>query len=738
VNVHTDPDFNPQLSGGNFWLNSSFDIVTTNEIAGAVTRPNGTGAELFQVSTGVQSKGLGCGQRVLRVEGGETRIPPCWLVAVPRGEPVDENVGTPFEASADQTGVATSPVAPTAWANRIAIPLEFSPVDTPCRLGDDERRISGNEMLLPAVASWQPALCGERQLSPFSYSSVGDPSARRQLAVPTVGSPGLVAISRPLSDSQQRDDNPVVYAPLAASGVAIAFNIERVPKTTAPDDAQAISGVRVADLNLTPRLVAKLLTQSYLLSVQIFDKPPYDWLEANPTQLGADPDFLRFNPEFEQLRNADRNFAALAVPTGTSDAAELVWEWVLSDPEARAWLNGQRDEWGMRVNPAYSTNPSVNSAGFAFGDPIPLTFPKADPYCYQSPPVGSQRDVVPPPLCGTDWLPYTRSFEESATMTRAAYDRARINLNPFAVDPSAAWSRSEPQLLGFRTFLSVTDTASASRYGVQTARLSRAGDNGRVRSFVGPSQAGLISGVESMKAEASPTAQGLVGASAAGLVGAGFREPDVLGQPPEAYPLTTLTYGAITPLRLSGDERSDFADFIRYAVTDGQQPGTKLGDLPGGYAPLPQELVDEALGAADLVVDLQAAANPAPTAPVATTPAPVATPPTSVATTTGPTTQTNSTPRRATTTPTSTQPPPTESAPTSVPETVTSAPETTIPLDEEEPEEVAVATVATPASGVGPVRYVVPVAGTMALASALLALELTKRPRRASVPAGGI
>ena len=58
-----------------------------------------------------------------------------------------------------------------------------------------------------------------------------------------------------------------------------------------------------------------------------------------------------------------------------------LWNWVLADPEAHAWLNGQPDQWGMKVNPIYSTNPSVNPSGVAFGTPVPESFPKSDPYC---------------------------------------------------------------------------------------------------------------------------------------------------------------------------------------------------------------------------------------------------------------------------------------------------------------------------------------------------------------------
>ncbi len=60
--------------------------------------------------------------------------------------PSTENVGTPNE------GVVTAPVTPSrcrtsAWRNRIAIPLEFNPVDTACELGADERRLVGTELV---------------------------------------------------------------------------------------------------------------------------------------------------------------------------------------------------------------------------------------------------------------------------------------------------------------------------------------------------------------------------------------------------------------------------------------------------------------------------------------------------------------------------------------------------------------------------------------------------------------
>lgn len=734
VPIQVDSTFQPTVQGGNFWLNPYFGIVTTNELAGGATGPDGRGAELMQVLTGVQSTGLGCGQRVQLVEGGDRKVPQCWIVVVPRGLPSTENAGTPFAAGGDQNGVATSPVAPTAWANRIAVPIEFNPVDTPCSLQNEERRVVGTELFFPAIASWQPTLCSVDGLPPYSYAPISDDVARRQLTSSTLGGAGMAVVSRPLAADVVDPENPPVYAPLAGVGLVIGFNVERYPSPTGPDEIQRLAGVRVANLNLTPRLVAKLLTQSYQEQVNIVAPPDYDWDGDNPPHLGQDPDFLRFNPEFELLLIANaRSFSGLSLPAGNSDAATQVWEWVMADPEAKAWLDGRPDEWGMRVNPVYSTSAEVNTSGFAFGDPLPAAFPKGDPYCYQAPARGPS-SPVPPPLCGTDWMPYARGFSDAAFVARVASDGARIVENPFAQAPSEVWARELPQFVGRRAMLAFTDSASAAQYGLQTASLSRAGDNAPDRTFVQPDAEGLERGLDAMQPRSD----------------LGFREPSTAAAP-GAYPLTTLVYGAITPLALEQDARDDYAALIEYAAGPGQVQGLELGQLPRGYVPLTDELTEQAELAAFIVRFLVVLDEPPPVPvdpvvpPVVDpTPPPVVQPPPPFAASPPPLaapSPSRSTPRAPSASASSGEVASTTIEPT--PETSVAevaeespSPETTEAADPLEPS----APSSTPGQAVGRVRYAVAGVGIMSLASLLGALEISKRPRRRPPglsPAGG-
>ncbi len=590
VAVQTDPTYSP-VSSGAYWQNPYFNVVNTNEVAGARTLPNGSGAEFFEVVTGIENAGLGCGQQVQPTPGGGTRVPRCWLVIVPRSDPTTENRGTPF---GDSSGVSTSPLALDQWRHRISVPLEFNPVDTACKLGDDSARLVGNELIAQAISSWQPVLCARPGQRPFAYGVVSDAGARQQLLANVPGSPGMYVVSRPIDRARRDPTDPVVYAPLTLSGLTIAFNIERRPALDADDAAAELRSVRVATLNLTPRLVAKLLTQSYARQVTIKRAPDYPWLEDNPDHLGEDEDFLRFNPEFRELEPVWRKeFSGLLLPSGSSDAARQLWEYVLADPEARAWLDGRPDEWGMQVNPVYATTAGASSAGQPFAAGAPDSFPKADPYCYQAPvtPTG----IVPPALCGTDWSPYAQSLRETARSARAATDGARLEENAFAASADRYYSRTPPQPTGSRTILALTDTASAELFGLQSASLSRAGDNGSQRSFVAPDPESLAAGVEGMVPSSDPAV----------LVA----DPTVRAS--GAYPLSQIAYAALRPLDLTTTQREEFASFVEYAAGEGQVSGPNYGQLPVGYAPLPDALASQAKVAARTIRELSASSETA-------------------------------------------------------------------------------------------------------------------------------
>ncbi|MFD0742112.1 hypothetical protein ACFQ1L_09650 [Phytohabitans flavus] len=85
-------------------LRTYYQAQSTNEVPVAATSSDGTGQVSFEMQTGRQASGLGCGDRD-PAAGGAPRG--CWLVIVPRG--VFAPDGTPKPASVEPVWVLRSP-----------------------------------------------------------------------------------------------------------------------------------------------------------------------------------------------------------------------------------------------------------------------------------------------------------------------------------------------------------------------------------------------------------------------------------------------------------------------------------------------------------------------------------------------------------------------------------------------------------------------------------------------------
>jgi hypothetical protein len=542
-------------------LSEFFDATTTNEVPFAATRADGGGTVPFEVQTATEAPGLGCGAPVAQPTASDTATVaivgaprPCWLVVVPRGD-VEVDGSTRTSSSTGQ--LLSSPLSASNWAQRLVVPLSFAPVGQPCPIGRAERPVIGHESVLEAVSSWQPALCADGG-PVFSFSQVPDAVARRQAVSDAAG---LSVTGRPPAAGEVPDGRLTLDAPVALSGFTVAYNIESQSAFSAPAEVKARNGQRIRELNLTPRLVAKLLTQSYRSGAANPDRPG---IEKNPIDLTRDPDFLKVNPLFASLRFV--GIPSIVVPAGLSDAGGQLWRWLLSDPEARAFLSGAPDPDGMVVNPAYKGVTQQDG------------FPKSDTVC-QTFLTGQ------PPLCTLDAFPYASDGHEAArgaargdTLSRSTYDPSLV---------PASYRRSLPQPTGQRAVLALTDTATALRFGLDTARL-RNGSG----AFVAPDERGLLAGLDAMTVNRAT----------------GVRTPDPASKAAAAYPLTQLSYATVTSARLNAEARAQYAAFLRYAAGPGQVPGRDVGQLPPGYVPLPQALRTSTLAVAAKVAAPVAAA----------------------------------------------------------------------------------------------------------------------------------
>ncbi|MHC3470125.1 hypothetical protein ACYF6T_15570 [Streptomyces sp. 7R007] len=551
--------------------NPFFNHNTTNEVDFARTGADGTGTEYFEVQTANEAPHLGCGAPV--TTDGVTRPRDCWLVIVPQGH-LDLD-GRPY---ADTSQVnAGSPVSSTNWANRIAIPLHFNSVGANCSLGAEERPTTGSELAADVMTSWQAALCPSGTV--YGYTELGEPDARARLS--NDGSSGLALTTRALGAdaSSAAPSDTTTYAPVALSGAVIGFTIERRPRSDAPDSVDKLAGTKVQSIRLTPRLVAKLLTESYRNSpwgavINGTAAKGYGWAKSNPAGLASDPEFTALNPEFAYLSVSETpaTDTDLMTSLGHTDTARALWQWIVSDKEARQFLAGVPDDYGMRVNPYYSTNADLNPSGIAF-DPSALDdYPKSDPWCTVPPGTGATLRQ-----CMTDFHPYVDNMHAGALHTRRTDTLWKSSWDALADPP--AFKSPGPQTVGSRFVITVTDAASAARYGLQTARLRNAAG-----TFVAPTTASLTAAAKS--ATGKPVAE---------ITPAGAKAKD-------AYPLAQLVYAAVRPAKLKSDARKDYAALLRYAAGSGQVSGADPGRLPAGYAPLPASLRERTARAAQALL----------------------------------------------------------------------------------------------------------------------------------------
>jgi hypothetical protein len=520
--------------------------LDTNEQVADRTFANGTGEVNFEVQDAVEAPHLGCGANT--APAGSDPVPrSCWLVIVPRG--THEADGTDVVNSSDalSNNLESSPLSTTNWAQRMVVPLSFQPVDEFCPTGQQERPTAGSELTTDAVTSWQPKLCLSTG-STFSFTQGGEEEARNQVLNTTADTPLLGFTVDPVD--QQGAAAKVVEAPVAVSGVAIAFFIE------SPD------GV-VQDMKLTPRLVAKMLTHSYVKDVSLSKTP--DHLKGNPDTFVNDKEFQELNPGFPALQGTPRS---LMVPLQSSDTTRLVWNWLQSDADARDFLSGKPDPWGMKVNPYFKDLNLAKSTELT-------DYPKVDPTTTDA--VGN--GVPPLTYSLTDLDPYTADMHDGAVRTLRGNNNRTIQWSGVwnSTNPPPKLVNDSPQL-GRRAVLAIVDTASAQRYGLKTAALRNADG-----TFVKPSTSTLTAGVEAMKPSSTD---------------ASVLDPDPARAKGQAYPLTAVAYAAAS-VNQDAASRKAYAQFIRYAAGAGQTQGLAAGQLPYGYAPLPAEQRTQAVTAAN-------------------------------------------------------------------------------------------------------------------------------------------
>ena len=214
------------------------------------------------------------------------------------------------------------PITPgTLPAARVVIPISFAPSQADCpNITDFDVRIDGSATSAGLFYSWAARICQGQDAVVVDYTETSSTTGRENFlaGLVDIGVTGAPATAEELS---HHPDHPEFsYAPVAASAVVVAYNL-----------TDPFSGQRVNNLVLSPRLVARLVTNT---SIETFVR---------------DRELLNLNPN---VRFPSNGISRVLVRAERSAAASILTSWFSADPEARKFLDNT-DTWRVGLNPPY-------------------------------------------------------------------------------------------------------------------------------------------------------------------------------------------------------------------------------------------------------------------------------------------------------------------------------------------------------------------------------------------------
>jgi hypothetical protein len=456
------------------------------------------------------------------------------------------------------------------WRNRISVPLTFAETAASCDVvgGGAPTNIFGSEYMLQATQQWAPTFCQDKNLFRLQHTQTSEVQAKNLLATGvTNGTYQGVKAAFEGGPPPTKFANPIVQAPTALTGFAIGFVM---------DDGKHH---QYTQLKLNARLLAKLMTMSYpaLPAVKYAwgnDKTYSQYLPSadNPLDLSVDPEFLALNPGMKsQFINQLEASSTLFTMSSDSDVMTALTSYINADPEARAWLDGAPDPWGMVVNPNYKK----------------IALPTASW-----------------PLLDTYYSPLNECIEDSHSpilplIAGPVSDPAQVTFNlQYGIGNSqvncvitgetdspgnrrlAGLGAQQP---GIRFLLGLVSLADAQRYGILTAALQSQKSasapekftDATGRTFVAPTNAALLAAAKMLEPDDA--------------LGTWPVPYDALRTDPDgknAYPGTMLMSTDVPTAGLLAADAERYSKFLTYVAGPGQIAGTGNGQLAAGYVPI--------------------------------------------------------------------------------------------------------------------------------------------------------
>jgi uncharacterized membrane protein YgcG len=474
--------------------------------------------------------------------------------------------------------------------NSVAIPLDFAAQSTGCPASDPTINTDSSYSLEHFLPSAVDATCGGSggvialNTADNNDTVVGDFAA---------GGSAITFVDNPsdISELASLAGHAYAFIPVALSGTVVSF--------LAGDTVNGLS-FPVANFNLTPNMVAGLITSAYQF--------PGGALELNPKpHIGLADNLIPplncailvgcpAKKKLTELANEQQfNSFQLLNPVAADVIPPKFYGSFLSNVSSGAsyqttdWFcNAPNDNFDVSVNEIGQTNPvnvsvqDPNTASTTFttppiGSDIWPPFNPAPPWVFPT----CQPFATLPPLSGTE-----SNFSESQSPALQAKALRGYAYNGGTL-PYPLNGQPQDPLAGF----AVTDSSEAAFYGLNDANLQNA-----VGNFVSPTTASLEAGA----ADLTPCPTDLLSCPA-GTFAMNY-DSTSLSSDANAYPMPDITYALVStapqPASQVSAEQSLLDNLVNFSHNSGNQ-------LPAGYAPLPTGMYNAAITAItnDLVAE---------------------------------------------------------------------------------------------------------------------------------------
>jgi hypothetical protein len=537
----------------------------------AFTDTDGSGSVQFEVRSDIENESLGCNHKTA-----------CSIVVIPiaglscaqpsdpmtRADQACRKGGrfTPGSSNFANDGVdqAVSPAlwwSASNWKNRFSIPITFGLPPNTCDILDPRPPTGfyGSELLAQAALQWSPAYCLDKKRFKFQMNVTPD-----QQGWDLMQSGGGTA-AEVSSEHDLVGGDPVGYAPTAVTGFSIGYQIDR------PDNAGEYT-----DLKLNARLIAKLMTQSYVGSDLGRGHPG---MADNPVGIMNDPEFIKLNPGVSQI--SQEAGATLLSLSNSSDVIEQLTDYIAHDKDAMAFIHGKKDPWGMVVNPSYK-NIKLPTPLWPLLDTY---IPKTESDCRQKNPDVYFNQIAAP----------VSTMRNIAEALLDAWPNVQTRCD---FDPSTGLyklGRIDRQSFGARFMLGIVSLGDSERYGLRNAALET-----KPGEYVEPDGRSLAAAVA-------------LGKQTKKYYPFTMDQAD-LRSSGKAYPGAMIVYTAARLQNLPQDDADKVSQFIRISTTEGQQQGSGNGELPDGFLPIEKKGVTAKLynSAQDVADAVEAQKEPKP------------------------------------------------------------------------------------------------------------------------------